>query len=227
MYYNYKDLMTEILYKWDNSMFLYGGDIGHTAFTNIYELLGYEYCSEFLADKFFIEFNNNTDKNHTLDGMKGLHDKDKKLLIQYSDYLFNTIKVDKYILLRYMLKLVLLVNRYNQSHYKDTMNKDIKKIMHKKYLNYGKTEKINIFKKRVYDIIELMGGMSTFYEETQEFKKELIEAYNNPSLYVVHRLEDKIQLNTADIKNYLVSLKLPTKNTDIENFINDLNKKTI
>ncbi len=126
-----------------------------------------------------------------------------------------------------MLKLVLLVNRYNHSHYKDTMNKDIKKIMHKKYLNYGKTEKINIFKKRIYDVIELMGGMSTFYEETQEFKKELIEAYNNPSLYVVHRLEDKIQLNTADIKNYLVSLKLPTKNNDIENFINDLNKKTI
>ncbi len=100
MDYNYKDLMTDILYKWDNSMFLYGGDIGHTAFTNIYELLGYEYCSEFLADKFFIEFNNNTDKNHTLDGMKGLHDKDKKLLIRYSDYLFNTIKIDKYILLR-------------------------------------------------------------------------------------------------------------------------------
>lgn len=222
----YEDLMNDILYEWDNSIFLNGGNIGHTSFTNIYELLGYEYYQQFARDDLFEEFNNSTDKNHFLDGMKGLKDSDKKLLIDYSSNLFNTINIDKNTLLRYMLKLALLVNRYNHSHYKDTMNKDIKKIMHKKYLNYGKTEKINIFKKRVYDIIELMGGMSTFYEETQEFKKELIEAYNNPSKYVIHRLEDKIQLNTTDIKNYLLSLKLPMKNDNIENFITDLNKNT-
>lgn len=219
---SYENLMNDIINKWDKSIFLNGGDISNTEYTNIYQSLGYDSYKDFLTDDFFEEFNSfnhSANKASFLNGMSGLNEDDKELLLYQASILFNTIDIKDKLLPRYMLKLALLLDRYRQSHNKQDFNKVITNNIQKKYLKKTTDDKTKIFKERVDDLIELMGGRITFCEDTQNFKQSLHEAYNNPSLYVFDTSKETISLPKQDIKDFLFSLKLKDKSQCIKDFI--------
>jgi len=177
--------MTDLIEKWDASIFFDGGDTSKAGYTDEqYKLLGYEEdrdfqikhniqgyagCKDFQTDSFFEEFNfENRVKGQNFG--KGLSKEDKFNLIEYSD-LFGGIK-DETKGRKHMLKLALHLNRYRYLYTSDDMLWKLNAKNRLKRLNGGKNytdkERAEALKKKAAEAKKTIETLTKLINEMRD-----------------------------------------------------------
>ena len=231
------------------SIYTYSGSLQNADFTIAeYELLGYSSKFELQNDEFFnnyADYYTGNDANENNLGIgKGLNDADIFNLIEYA-YIFDAWEKEEHIKVRHMLKLALMLSRFRYLQSRDTILWKLNpKKRQKLSKNYTQQEKAKIVQKKVKklkeqvekaqklsnEIINLMGGNTVRYENiTDEYLKLnsiKINELQNPEYYIP-RNKLKIAMPIKEIKDFLISLKLPKMYDHINNFIHDIQNTEI
>lgn len=149
----------------------------------------------------------------------GALSQDADLIEDYAPRLFDTYNGDAE--LKDVIRAFIdALYQYRGIHHTYHLHNELRYEIEPKYNeNKSREDRIDTFKQRLKEVFFLMGGDAYFQDvDVQALIREINKAYVDPSKYVKPAKEKKPKLDTS-LKQWLMSLKLPNKQKEIEEFM--------